>query len=153
MASVLVGLYMFRTLPSSWRDEIVKRDFLRVGEPDKVNALFSPSSGGEAPPGSNAWAISGKHTASGKPILANDPHLEWQLPSTWYMVHLQAPGMNVSGVSLAGAPSVIIGHNDRIAWGITNLKFDLQDLYIGAFYPHSRRYPLQDPMWHGQPVV
>ena len=72
----------------------------------------------------------GKRTATGKPILANDPHLEFGLPSTWYMVHLQAPALNVSGVSLPGIPSVVIGHNDRIAWGMTNLHYDVQDLYL-----------------------
>ena len=65
----------------------------------------------------------------GKPILANDPHLEFSIPSPWYLVHLQAPGLNVTGATIIGLPAVIIGHNDRIAWGITNLQFDVQDLY------------------------
>ena len=86
-------------------------------------------SGGESQPGSNAWVLGGAHSVTGKPILANDPHLDFSIPSTWYMVQLQCPGMNVSGVSLPGLPGVIIGHNERIAWGVTNLGFDVQDLY------------------------
>ena len=84
--------------------------------------------------------ISGKLTASGKPILANDPHLDWSIPATWYQVHLKAPGLDVTGVSLPGVPGVIIGHNERIAWGITNLGFDVQDLYVEKIDPQTGRY-------------
>src|SRR5581483_11006496 len=70
--------------------------------------------------GSNNWVLNGSHTQSGKPLLANDPHLGHGIPSIWYMIHLKAPGINVSGVSLPGVPGVIIGHNERIAWGMTN---------------------------------
>jgi penicillin amidase len=87
--------------------------------------------------------MAGKRTASGKPILANDPHLEFGLPSTWYMVHLQAPALNVSGVSLPGLPSVIIGHNDRIAWGMTNLHYDVQDLYLEKLNLQTGQYLYQ----------
>ncbi len=84
--------------------------------------------------------IAGKLTASGKPILANDPHLDWSLPAAWYQVHLKAPGLNVAGVSLPGLPAVIIGHNARIAWGVTNLGFDVQDLYGEKIDPQTGRY-------------
>jgi penicillin amidase len=80
--------------------------------------------------GSNNWVVSGAHTATGKPLLANDTHLELTIPSIWYEVHLTAPGLNVKGFTLPGAPLVIIGHNDRIAWGFTNNGADVQDLYI-----------------------
>ena len=83
--------------------------------------------------GSNNWVINGSHTQSGKPLLANDPHLGHSIPSVWYMIHLKAPGLNVSGVSLPGFPLVIIGHNERIAWGMTNTGPDVQDLYIESF--------------------
>src|SRR5580765_92724 len=85
--------------------------------------------------GSNNWVVSGAHTASGKPLLANDTHLELGLPPIWYEVHVTAPGWNVKGFTLPGAPLVIIGHNDRIAWGFTNNGADVQDLYIEAFNP------------------
>ncbi len=80
--------------------------------------------------GSNSFVVSGTHTASGKPLLANDTHLALGVPSIWYLVHLTAPGWNVEGFALPGAPLVIIGHNDRIAWGFTNSNVDVQDVYI-----------------------
>ena len=85
--------------------------------------------------GSNNWVVSGVHTATGKPLLANDTHLELALPPIWYETHLTAPGYNVKGFTLPGAPLVIIGHNDRIAWGFTNNGADVQDLYIETFNP------------------
>src|ERR1044071_8854036 len=87
--------------------------------------------------GSNNWVIDGKHTVSGKPLLANDPHLRPTAPSIWHIVHLSAPGVRVAGVGTAGIPGVIIGHNDRIAWGFTNVGPDVQDLYIEKFNPDN----------------
>jgi penicillin amidase len=83
--------------------------------------------------GSNSFVVSGSHTASGKPLLANDTHLGLAVPGIWYLVHLTAPGWNVAGFALPGAPLVIIGHNDRVAWGFTNSNADVQDLYIEKF--------------------
>jgi len=85
--------------------------------------------------GSNNWVVNGGHTATGKPLLANDTHLELNLPPIWYEVHLTAPGWNVKGFALPGLPLVVIGHNDRIAWGFTNNGADVQDLYIETFNP------------------
>jgi penicillin amidase len=87
--------------------------------------------------GSNNWVVSGAHTVTGKPLLANDTHLELMIPSIWYEIHLTAPGWNVEGFTLPGAPMVIIGHNDRIAWGFTNNGADVQDLYVETFNPAS----------------
>ncbi len=87
--------------------------------------------------GSNNWVISGAHTATGKPLLANDTHLELTIPPIWYEIHLTAPGWNVKGLTFTGAPMVVIGHNDRIAWGFTNNGADVQDLYIESFNPSS----------------
>lgn len=90
---------------------------------------------------SNNWVVSGKRTVTGKPLLANDPHLSASAPSIWHMVHLSAPGVRVAGVTAPGLPGVVIGHNDRIAWGFTNVGPDVQDLYIEKFDPeNSRRY-------------
>jgi penicillin amidase len=80
--------------------------------------------------GSNSWVVAGRRSVSGKPLLANDPHLAIQLPSLWYEVHLSAPGIDVAGVTFPFSPGVIIGHNDRIAWGFTNGEGDVQDLYL-----------------------
>jgi len=85
--------------------------------------------------GSNNWVVSGDHTATGKPLLANDTHLELSIPPIWYETHLTAPGYNVKGFTLPGAPLIVIGHNDRIAWGFTNNGADVQDLYIETFNP------------------
>jgi len=80
--------------------------------------------------GSNNWVISGDKTESKLPLLANDPHLEINVPPIWFEIHLKCPTIDVTGVSLPGVPFVMIGHNDSIAWGITNSAADVQDLYI-----------------------
>ncbi|MGH9743101.1 MAG: penicillin acylase family protein [Candidatus Acidiferrum sp.] len=87
--------------------------------------------------GSNNWVVSGAHTATRKPILANDPHLELSIPSIWYEIHLSSPGYNAEGVTLPGAPLIVIGHNDHIAWGFTNNGADVQDLYFETFNPSA----------------
>ena len=80
--------------------------------------------------GSNNWVLAGKRTATGKPLLANDPHLGLSAPAIWYFAHLNAPGLNVIGATLPGVPAVILGRNDQIAWGFTNTGSDVQDLFI-----------------------
>ena len=93
--------------------------------------------------GSNSWVISGDLTSTGKPLLANDPHLGIMMPSIWYEVglHCQPQGsecpFDVTGYSFASTPGVIIGHNDRIAWGFTNVGPDVQDLYIEKINPQN----------------
>jgi len=79
--------------------------------------------------GSNNWVVDGTMTASGKPLLANDPHLDAQIPSLWYLAHLSAPDYDVIGATLPGAPAIVIGRNKFIAWGETNVMADVQDLY------------------------
>lgn len=138
--SILVYLQIYRTLTESWRIELQKKTLLEGGEPGKVALLFPVRTGFESGPGSNAWALAGSRTASGRPLLSNDPHLEYSIPSIWYMVQLQTPGLNVIGVSFPGLPGVILGHNDRIAWGATNVQFDVQDLYIEKLDGQSGRY-------------
>jgi penicillin amidase len=105
------------------------------------------SSSEEGTPGSNNWVVGPSHTASGRAMLANDPHLEFSVPGIWYALQLSAPGMNVAGVSLPGLPAVIIGHNDKIAWGMTNLGADVQDLYLEAFDPDNPHRYLVDGEW------
>ena len=82
---------------------------------------------------SNNWVVSGKRTLDGKPILANDPHLRPSAPSIWYMANLSGKDSRVSGVTLPGVPGIILGHNQNIAWGATNLGPDVQDLYVEEF--------------------
>jgi len=91
--------------------------------------------------GSNNWVVSGAHTRSGKPLLANDPHLGLQAPALWYFARMQAPGLDVTGATLPGMPLVVLGHNQRIAWGFTNTAPDVQDLYIERLQPgNADRY-------------
>ena len=128
--SLVIAMQMAKNLSATDEAEIRKFEMLEVGEAAKVETLFPVRTGGETHLGSNAWVVSGKWTKSGKPLLASDPHLQFGFPSTWYQVHLEAPGLNVVGVTLPGIPMVIIGHNDRIAWGVTNLHFDVMDYYV-----------------------
>jgi penicillin amidase len=90
-------------------------------------------SGEESARGSNNWVISGAHTATHLPILANDPHLNLGVPSIWTAVHLTAPDLDVAGVTLPGAPGVVLGRNRHVAWGCTNVHDDSADLYILEF--------------------
>lgn len=96
---------------------------------------FSPgtSSQPHPRPGSNNWVVSGAHTASGKPLLSNDMHLDLALPDVWYEAHLHAGDFDVAGVTLPGVPYVIVGHNQRIAWGFTNLGPNVEDLFVEKF--------------------
>lgn len=86
---------------------------------------------------SNNWVVSGNHSVTGKPLLSNDPHLRPTAPSIWHMIHLSAPSVRVAGVGAAGLPGIVIGHNDHIAWGMTNVGPDVQDLYIEKFNPDN----------------
>ena len=97
--------------------------------------------------GSNNWVVSGDKTKSGKPILADDPHLGLSTPSIWYQMHLQSPEQNVSGVIFAGIPGIILGHNDKIAWGVTNVGPDVQDLYIEIPNPDNPTQFRYDGEW------
>lgn len=109
--------------------------------------------------GSNNWVISGKLTQTGKPLLANDPHLGAQMPSIWYEVGLHcAPKsadcpLDVTGFSFAGTPGVVIGHNDRVAWGVTNVGPDVQDLYIEKINPENPNQYEVDGKWVDMTLV
>jgi penicillin amidase len=86
-------------------------------------------------PGSNNWVLSGAHTVSGKPLLANDMHLGHQLPNVWYEAHLTNGNFDVAGVTLPGVPLVVVGHNRRIAWGCTNIGPTVADFFVESFNP------------------
>jgi len=141
--TLLCGLQMDRTLTNSWETDLRRAQMIAAGDPSKVRQLFPVRTGAEIIPGSNAWALSGRHTASGQPILAGDPHLEFSIPSPWHLVHLTAPGLNVIGATLPGVPLVLIGHNEHIAWSITSLQFDTMDLYAEKIDLRNGRYSYQ----------
>jgi penicillin amidase len=115
-------------------------------------ALFHPPCR-DCVAGSNDWAVAGSRTASGKPLLSNDMHLTLNVPGLWYEADLSAdsaPPFHVAGVTLPGTPLVVVGHNDHIAWGFTNLGADVQDIYIEHTRgtPTGAEYQSADGAWH-----
>ncbi len=84
-------------------------------------------------PGSNNWVVSGQHTVTGKPLLSNDMHLDHQMPNLWFEAHLKSANFDVAGVTLPGVPFVIVGHNQRIGWGFTNVGPTVEDDFIEEF--------------------
>ena len=98
--------------------------------------------------GSNNWAVSGAKTKSGAPILCNDPHLGLNLPSLWFEMQLSTPGFNAYGATFPGAPGIIIGYNDSIAWGVTNGGRDVRDYYEIKFKDDSRQEYWYDSSWN-----
>src|SRR5690606_30302189 len=120
-----------------------------VVEPDQMvypdsTLLVEPLPVPEPGIGSNNWAVSGKKTRSGNPILANDPHLSLNMPSLWYVMQLTTPDYSVKGATLPGALGVISGFNDAIAWGVTNATRDLRDWYAITFKDEHREEYLYD---------
>ncbi len=103
--------------------------------------------------GSNNWVVSGEKTASGMPLLADDPHLGLATPSIWYQMHLEAENMNVSGVIFAGVPGIILGHNEEIAWGVTNTGPDVQQLYMEKRNPDNEHEFLFEDEWEEADVI
>ncbi len=152
------GAFMAWTLSRNFDEELLRASVGEAIGWDAMQWLFPPSTteppplvpgawGGSAsrrsaldvlrgtplpPPGqgSNNWVVAGSRTASGKPLLANDPHLQLQMPSIWFECHLSAPGYEAAGVSLPFAPGIVIGHTPHHAWGLTNTEGDVQDLYL-----------------------
>lgn len=154
-------------LAGNWWEELLRLRLSNLLTPQQVSDLFPPYPGepdvelpdikslygnmdqqakalmGSLPGGrnqslgSNSWAVAGGKTLSGKPLLANDPHLKLTAPSVWYFAHLHAPGLNVIGASLPGVPGILLGRNDQVAWSFTNTGTDTQDLYIEKVSPQD----------------
>ncbi|MCR8561316.1 penicillin acylase family protein [Mucilaginibacter sp. BJC16-A38] len=98
--------------------------------------------------GSNNWAITGSKSATGYPILANDPHLNLTFPAIWYQIQMSSPTVNVNGVSLPGAPCVIIGYNQKISWGVTNVDADVLDWYQVKFKDKTKNEYWYNNKWN-----
>jgi penicillin amidase len=106
-----------------------------------------PPTGG----GSNNWVVGGSRSATSKPLLANDPHLAAQAPALWYLAHVTGGRLDAIGATLPGAPGIIIGHNRRIAWGVTNLMADVQDFYVEHI--NQRDQYEYDAAWQPMQVI
>ncbi|HEX6692470.1 MAG TPA: penicillin acylase family protein, partial [Burkholderiales bacterium] len=145
-------------LGTNWRSELLRMQLAKAMPMARIQEFLPPYPGDAAPEiadlrqlypglekqpvgvsflenpelvaGSNAWAVSGARSASGKPLLANDPHLGLTAPPVWYFAQLHAPGLDAIGATLPGVPAILIGRNPRVAWGLTNTVSDVQDLYL-----------------------
>ena len=134
--------------PGSWNFKTVLPDTLPMALPDELMTVKNKIPGPDPMTGSNNWAVGGSKTASGAPILCGDPHLNLNLPSLWYAIQLNAPGINCMGASLPGIPTVIIGFNDSIAWSLTNAQRDLVDWYKITFDDNKKEKYLLDGQWN-----
>jgi penicillin G amidase len=173
--SLTIGKFMAFDLGGNWEDQAFRQYLLQNFSEEKAYDLF-PTYPKDAPyiiskneidfektllgaviphefNGSNNWVVGGSKTKSGKPILADDPHLSLGTPSIWYQMHLEAPSVNVSGVIFAGIPGIILGHNDSIAWGVTNTGPDVQDLFIEKRNPNSKDEFLFMDKWEKAKVI
>ena len=140
--SVVWAKIMALQLSGNWRDEMARAKLQTRLTPEQIADLWSgPANLASAtlaaipdllsPPGaSNAWVIDGARTKSGKPILANDPHLMFQAPIIWYLARIETPTLTLAGATTPGVPMMVIGHNGRVAWGFTTTHSDTQDLFI-----------------------
>lgn len=137
MNNAVPGLNTFLTHLK--KPEYLDPSFL-VSNPVIAKSTYNPKLG------SNNWAVSGKKTKSGFPILCNDPHLNLSLPCVWLEMQLSSPGINVYGVSIPGTPAVIIGFNENIAWGVTNGATDVKDWYKLKITDDFKKYEL-DGKW------
>ncbi|HEY5209409.1 MAG TPA: penicillin acylase family protein [Stellaceae bacterium] len=159
------GKLMALQLAGNFRDELLRARMLQHIKPDELRVLYpdypkgTPSVTGDkdaslrgldlnaiyaALPAfvgplyeSNNWVVDGKHTVSGKPLLANDPHLSLTAPGVWYLARIKTPEMDVAGVTAPGVPNVVLGHNAHIAWGFTTTTGDVEDLFIEKIDPQD----------------
>ncbi|MFN8525872.1 MAG: penicillin acylase family protein [Chloroflexota bacterium] len=127
---------------SRWLTPELAADFLRTEHPDETILPASGGTGGavgggDSSGGSNNWAVAPARSASGRALLATDPHLPFSLPVGLYQAHLAGAGYNVIGTTYPGAPMIWFGHNERIAWGITNLVASPRDVYVETINPEN----------------
>jgi len=132
--------------PGGWKFPPIQLDSVPLALPDQL-VNITPTQKAVKGVGSNNWAVSGIKTATGSPILSNDPHLSLSMPSIWFAAHMQSPHVNVMGVTFTGAPVIILGFNDSISWGATNAQRDLVDWYKIEFKDATRNEYLSDGNW------
>ncbi len=126
-------------LSGNFRDELLRARLAEILDGEQIRQLWpKASANGRA---SNAWAVAGGRTLSARPLLANDPHLGFSAPVTWYLADIESPGFSAAGATVPGLPFVVLGHNKNIAWGVTSTQSDLQDIFIERPDPNdSSRY-------------
>ncbi len=163
--SLLWGRIMALRLSENWRDELSRARLAGRFSPEQIAQLW-PAYPSDAPitiaqladliddsvarqlanllppslaptGASNAWALSGARSASGSPILANDPHLPLEAPGVWFLARLEVPGITLAGATAPGVPFVILGHNEHVAWGLTTTHSDTQDFFIERISPDN----------------
>ena len=160
--SLVWAKIMALRLSGNWRTELLRQKLADILPPERIEELW-PTDGPDAPitvtalsqrrstalnrlwdalpeelgplDASNAWALSGDRTATGKPILATDPHLGFSAPALWYLARIEAPGLSLRGATVPGVPLMILGHNGRIAWGMTTTGGDTEDLFLERLDP------------------
>ncbi len=162
--SVVWTKLMALTLDGNWRAELLRLRLLKAVGEDNLKFLIQPSGESSDATlstvgaaledmdldrlyrvtdniatrkreASNEWVLSGEHTVSGKPLLANDPHLALAFPSTWYLARMVGPGFDIRGASPPGVPAIALGHNSSIGWGFTTTNLDSQDLFVERIDP------------------
>lgn len=146
--SLVWGKLMDMQLTGNYRQELLRARLAQRLKPDDLAVLY-PGYDAKAPvtlgaldldkvlpglppvlPASNEWVVDGKHSESGKPILANDPHLGFTTPSIWYLVRIETPQETIAGVGSPGEPMIVLGHNTHIAWGFTTTGGDVEDVFV-----------------------
>lgn len=135
---------IMESLGSEQRARLVNAAGLVLNHLEPLHQWFGGAKAGQ---GSNSWVVAPKHSLTKRPVLANDPHLPAQIPGVWYENHLSAPDFEVTGACFAGCPGVLIGHNDDLAWGLTNGGVDQQDLYIERPHPEDDTRFEYDGVW------
>jgi penicillin G amidase len=159
--SLVWGKLMAMQLTGNWHAELKRAQLAPHFMPEQINLFWHadpdarrvPAAMAPLPPelaaralaalppaltprlASNIWALDGRHTASGKPLLANDPHLGLSNPSLWYLARIEAPGLLQAGATVPGVPMLLIGHNGRVAWGFTTTHGDTSDIFIEKIDP------------------
>lgn len=132
--------------PGSWKFTSTPLDSVPLALPSEYISLPATAEKKHGI-GSNNWAVHGSKTATGAPLLCNDPHLTLSFPSIWFVVHLNAPGLNTMGATFPGVPLVVLGWNDSIAWGCTNAERDLVDWYKIRFRDKTNSEYFSDGQW------
>lgn len=150
--SLAFGRYMGWTLTYNWETELIRQRLRDALGPAGAAAL-EPALTGLEGGASNAWAVSAGRSATGRPLLANDPHLRPRMPAIWYVAHLEGAGINIIGATLPGTIGVLMGHNQRVAWGITASVVDGQDLFRERPHPQQPgRFAFQDQWYDAEPI-